>query len=124
MAFDIKWIGNNAIVTMTGEVDFSEIDMANGMLYGDARFEHMNYQIFDLGNAEIIKLKAHDFELIGALDKNSSIWNGKMKVAVVFKDDGMIKLIEVYKNAMKDTEWEIEVFNTLEDAQKWCESQC
>jgi hypothetical protein len=122
MAFDIKWLGNNVIITMTGEVDFNEIDMANGMLYGDARFEHMNYQLFDLGKVEKIKLNAKDFELIGALDKNSSTWNRKMKVAVVLKDEEMMKLIEVYKNVMKETEWEIEVFKTLEDAQKWCES--
>ena len=120
MNFSIEWINSNAIVTMTGEVGFEEIDFVNGKLYGDSRYERMEYQLFNMTDVEKFNLTARDFEMIGVLDRNSSIWNNRMKVAVVFRNEEMIRLMDFYKRAMKDTNWKIEVFRELDDAMNWC----
>jgi hypothetical protein len=120
MGYTINWIGNNVIIRMDGMIGFNDIDYVNGLLYGDSRFENMRYQIFDLSDVQQFNLTARDFELLGILDKNSSIWNRSLKVAIVFTDEEMIKLMDYYKNEMKGTNWKIEVFRTFAEAEKWC----
>jgi len=123
MDYEIDWNGNNAIIKMYGVVGFDEINFVNGLLYGDKRFEEMNYQLFDLSQVEQCNLSARDFEMLGKLDKKSSIWNKFINVAVVFSDDEMVKLMEFYISAMKETEWKIKVFQNFKDAIKWCKDE-
>ncbi len=108
------------MVTLWGKVTFKDIDAADGLLYGDARFEKMDFQIFDSTDVEEFDLSAIDLQMIGALDKSSSVWNKKMKVALVAKDPEFIQLIEEYKKVMEDTGWKIIVFDTLDEAKNWC----
>jgi hypothetical protein len=122
MGFDITWMGNNVIVSLSGKVSFKDIDTADGMLYGDARFEKMEYQIFDHTDVEEFNVSTSDLQMIGALDKSSSIWNRKMKVALVTRDKKIMDHIEEYKKVMKDTGWKIRAFDTLEEAKFWCNS--
>jgi hypothetical protein len=55
------------------------------------------------------------------MDKNSSSWNKKMKVALVSKDQSIIKLIDIYKRAMESTDWLVKIFPDIDEAKKWCE---
>jgi hypothetical protein len=120
MSYTIDWIGNNAIISLKGHVDFKDIDTADGMLYGDSRYEKMEFQIFDMTDVENFNISKQDMQVIGVMDKNSSLWNKKMKVALVAKNESIVKLIEVYIEVMKATEWHIKIFPELDEALKWC----
>ena len=56
MNFKFHWIENNAIISFEGEISFEDIDQANNMIYGDARFDLMDFAIFDFRNIHGLNL--------------------------------------------------------------------
>jgi len=120
--YSIDWIGNNVIVRMKEEVSFHDIDAVDGLLYGDPRYEKMTFQIFDLTSVDVFNVTEQEMQVIGVLDKNSSLWNKKMKVALVSKNESIIKLIGTYIEVMQSTEWKVQIFPNLDEAEKWCNS--
>jgi len=122
MSYKIEWIGNNAHVFFEGDIDFDELNKANGELYGDARFDLMDYAIFDLINAREFNITEHEMLMISALDKSASRWNEKLKLACISEDknEKVKQMLEHYVHLMKDNKWTIKLFSNLSEAVKWC----
>lgn len=120
MNFDLRWIGNNAIVTFKGKIDFNDIHKANTLIIGNPKFDNMDFQIFDFCNVEAFNITNEDILTISALDKSSSMWNKNIKGALVFKDNSVIELAEKYIELMQNVGWEIKIFYNTDDAVNWC----
>lgn len=86
MNFDLRWFGNNAIVTFKGKIDFTDIYKANTIIIGNSKFDNMDFEIFDFSDVKEFNLRNEDILAISALDKSSSVWNKNMKGALVLND--------------------------------------
>jgi len=118
--FTYRWLDCNIIVTFFGEISYKDIMEANNVIFGDLRFDKMEYQIFDYSKIEGIDLKDDVSEIISRLDLASIIWNNRVKVATVTQDSYLRDLISVYNKKMKSSKWQAKTFDTIEDALKWC----
>lgn len=120
MGFKIKWINNNVKVTYTGVVDFGTLEKVNNLIIRDSRFDNIDYTISDFLNADENKLSDKDVKIMALLNKNASVWNKKIKMALVFSDLSMMPLAEKYKETMQGSNWPVQFFDNLADAEKWC----
>jgi hypothetical protein len=122
MSYRLEWTDNNIRVIFEGDVNFNEINRANNTIYGDSRFELMNYCIFDFQKIKKIDISEEEMQIISTLDKSSSRWNNNLKLAIISNDNENIKeVITNYVNLMKDNNWSIEIFNNLASTIEWCQ---
>jgi hypothetical protein len=122
MPYTIVWRPDGVIVRFFGIVTFEENMAANGQLYGDPRFESLRYQIADFSEVTDFLVSEKETSIIAQLDFQSTRWNSHVKAAHVTRNKTIIKLIDLYKEQMQETSWEIGLFETLEEALDWVES--
>lgn len=120
MGFSIRWIENNPIVTISDHVDFEIINNANNAILSDPRFDDMKYQIFDHSHAKSFLMTNKEMEMVGVLDKNSAIWNKKVKVALIFANMEISDKLHAYLDVMEKTQWKVRIFDNYHDAESWC----
>jgi len=106
----------NFFGTLTPE-DFHQ---ANGLIYGDARFDNMIYQIADFTNVLSINLTLDKVKVISALEKSATRWNKSVKVAHVTTDPEIKNMVHAYEKEIQKTNWLCRLFENLDDATIWC----
>ena len=120
MKYKIEWTHNNPMITFHGDISFQDLYPVDGKIYGDSRFEMMKYIIYNLLDANSFYLNHLDLKVISTLDKSASRWNKKIKLACVSQDNNTKKVTLEYKNLMVDSNWEIGLFDTVDEALAWC----
>ena len=121
MSFKIEWKGSNVIVTLSKNFTYKDSYEVNNLIYGDSRFENMKYQISDFSKIEKAEFTADEIKIITTLEKSSTVWNNKMKSAIVTSPSVCLNfIIDPYLEAMKSTNWEIKIFKNSIEAEKWC----
>lgn len=118
--FTYEWIDSNFIVTFYGDISFIDIMNANGIMYGDRRFDELKYQIFDYSMITSINLNNNVPEIISKLDTAAIVWNHHVKVATVTKDDYLREKIDLYNKYLESTSWIPKTFDNIHDAIQWC----
>ena len=120
MSYNITWQDSNVIISFEGNVNYQDVNEADNIVYGDSRFDDMKYQIADFSKIEKFELTEQEVQIIAMLDKSSSRWNNKIKLAVVTLDLYLLERIKPYIETMQDTEWSIKIFENIFEAKKWC----
>jgi len=120
MPYSIDWKDNNVIITFNGTLRLKDVLDVNNTLYGDARFDDMNFQITDFRLVEEIDVDEIDVSVIASLDKASSNWNPNMKLANITSNEFGKEMIKKYSGILDGTGWQVETFDDMEDAVKWC----
>jgi len=120
MSYNITWQDSNVIISFEGNVNYQDVNEADNIVYGDSRFDDMKYQIADFSKIEKFELTEDEVQIIAMLDKSSSRWNNKIKLAVVTLDLYLLERIKPYIETMQDTEWSIKIFENIFEAKKWC----
>ncbi len=116
----MSWTKNDVLITFEGEVDFHEITDVDDKLYEDPRYDKQRYQIWDFREVNRFKITSIEARVIGVLDKNSSVWNNDIMLACVATDKHIIEMTLEYKNELKDTNWQVRIFDNMQEAQNWC----
>ena len=119
MSHELSWSGNEVIITFDGIVDFHEMSEVDDEIYGDPRFEKQKYQIWDFSKVEEFKISPVEARVIGGLDRTTSQWNNDIKLACVSRDQHIIDMTMEYGEEMKDTNWQIRMFDTFHEAYSW-----
>ena len=121
MSFKIKWKGSNVIVSITKNFIYKDSSEVNSLIYGDSRFDTMKYQILDCSKIENAEFSEDEMMIITTLEKASTVWNNKIKSAIVTSPNVCINfIIDPYLEMMKETNWEVKIFKNLIEAEKWC----
>jgi len=120
MSYSHKWIGNDIIFSFTGEVNFDDLNQANNEIYGDSRFDLMNYAIFDFSLIKRFDLSEVEIEVISALDRSIARWNRKLKLALIGNEKEVKDTIISYIHLMDKELWEIKLFDHINPAIDWC----
>lgn len=118
--FTYEWIGSDFIATFYGDISFGDIAEANGIMYGDSRFENMKYQIFDYSKINSIDLNHDVARIIFNLDSAATVWNHSVKVATVTVNADFKESIEEYNKQMESSSWITKTFETMQEAIQWC----
>ena len=120
MSYQMSWTENDVIITFEGEVDFHEITAVDDKLYEDPRFDKQRYQVWDFREVNTFKITSIEASVIGVLDKNSSVWNNNIKLAAVSTDKHIIEMTLEYRKELEDTNWQVRIFDNMQEAKKWC----
>ena len=120
MSYSMSWTENNVLITFEGEVDFHEITEVDDKLYEDIRYDKQSFQIWDFREVNNFNITSIEARVIGVLDKNSSVWNNDIMLACVTTDKHIIEMTLEYKNELKDTNWQVRIFDNMQEAQNWC----
>ncbi len=118
MGFDLKWDKDDVYIRFYGSLVLQDLLEANGLIYGDIRFDVMIFQIADFTAVECVDLSSEDAKIITTLELRATHWNREVTVVHVTKHPELKHLLGVYKKGMEPTNWSIEIVDTLEEAEK------
>ena len=69
-----------------------------------------------------LDLSRDEVLIISALDKSASYWNKKLQLACVADDYDTKERVISYIKLMKKSDWQINLFDNLEQAMAWCQA--
>ena len=124
MPYTITWMTKGVIWAFHGTITGQDGIKANQDIYGDPRFDDLRYGIVDLSKAKQFNLSAEDVEIAAALDEAATLSNPRLVVAIVTVEKEALKFAELYKSAMTKTNWKVEIFPSMEDAEDWVRLLC
>ncbi len=119
MPYKIQWEEKGVYVKSFGIVTANENLQLNGEIYGNKKFDTIEYQISDLLDADLSILNDKNISVISQLDFSASAWNKNLKVVHITKNTELIRLIKIYETRMGESGWQFMISDTLEDARKW-----
>lgn len=118
MAYELKWEEAGVYGRFYGELSTEDLILFNSQLVGDSRFDHITYQIIDFLEVEKTNGGINDITEIATVNKIASTWNNGLRIMVVTDSEYLQSLTKVFEELVKDTEWKVEVYNTMNDALK------
>lgn len=123
MSFEIKWLAKGLVVEFEGNVTIGDINAMNEVLYNDVRFESCLYQMFDFISADLSGIKIAELTETARNDAEMSQEFPTPAVAIVSQQPVGGALAYHYKMLAEahGMVWEIQIFRTMSDAEKWCE---
>ncbi len=124
MPYNISWKPRGVIWTFHGTITGQDSIKANQAIYGDPRFDSLRYGIVDLSRAKEFNLSDEDVETAAALDEAATIINQRLVLAFVADAEEALKFAEMYKSAMSETSWKVEIFRSMEEAEAWIRLLC
>ncbi|WP_075591337.1 hypothetical protein [Labilibacter marinus] len=118
----ISWVKNNLEVSFCESCTFSEIKKVNEKVYGDARFDKMEYQIFDFSRVSELLLTPKELKIVGVLDRSASRWNRNVCIALVVTMEYVRNLALEYGKLMEGSNWSVYLFSTYDKAKHFCKN--
>lgn len=117
--YKIRWEETGIYITLFNEVSERLIEYVNGLIVGHKKFEEIEFQIWNFIDVNHYNIDSNKGEEIGALDKAASIWNKKMKVAVITENESLIDYTRNYIQEISGTSWECRLFSNFKSAEEW-----
>ncbi len=117
MAYETVWEDGGIYWKYSGLVNGEEILEASTKIYGDRRFDEIDYKLVDFIDVEDISISIEQVSLIAFQHKAAEQINPLVRTAIVisFKCD----LAEKFAAFFKDSKWEVELFETVDEANKF-----
>lgn len=120
MSYIINWEENGVYCKFSGAVSGNELIQCNGDLYGDARFDDVKYELFDMLDVTELTIKPIDVKKVAGCDRAASRRiRPNVKCALVAIDEHAHILSKVYQSEISESSWEGRDFTTIKDAREW-----
>jgi len=119
MAYTIEWGDNCVHVKYNGNVTINELFEVTGAITGNMRYHLLKHITANFLNVKSYTISESDIKHISTLDTIPSILNPNIKFSVVSNNDNIQGMVMKYIDFMKVNEWEIKLFDNLEESQKW-----
>lgn len=116
MSYKITWEENGVYIDFHGKLHRNDLIEFNFQIVGDVKFDTLQYQICDFTNVNEIDGEIDDTKFVAAINTQSATWNNKLDIVGVTDSEIIIGFIEMYKTLIKDTNWQLQITNTLEKA--------
>ena len=122
MKYKIQWQPKGTIVTFEGTVDIDDIMDANHVLNADERYYTHLYSIWNFCDCDLSTIQEEDLNRPVAIDYGASHSLGAFKQAIVVNDNFSYSMAQLYVDKCTEIElpWQFKIFNSLDDAIKWC----
>ena len=120
MPYTTTWTEDRGIIWhYSGLVTGAEVIRSNMEIYGDERFDTLNYQIVDLREVTRNEISKADMRKIAHLDMAAARSNPRVRVAVVTDDPAAVENSEFYGDIIRKSPWEMAIFRTMDEARAW-----
>ncbi len=119
MAFSTKWEDHGVLWTYWGSLKAKDLIASNNEIYGDPRFDDIDYQIVDFRQVNENCLTMSDMRRIAFLDRAAARSNPRIRVAVVMGEVAGLCETTIYTANSGESPWEVERFSTMEAAREW-----
>ena len=117
------WEPDGLFRKFTGAITGVEILKANLVLYEDPKFQNIKYVITDFTEITDHSIETAHTEVYAKTGVLISDTKGELKIALVIIQASLISLANNYRELMKDTLFECEIFKTVADARKWASDE-
>ncbi|MBC8440901.1 MAG: hypothetical protein H8D87_14625 [Deltaproteobacteria bacterium] len=127
MAYEIIWETKGAQFVFKEGASYEEVWHANNEFVLDARFPNTMSVLYNLIDAKKFSIKPKDIKKTAEMDAKLYEINPDIKIAIVGTLAVMKVIICMYKVylrlALNGKIWEIETFNSIDDARKWLDTK-
>lgn len=123
MNYKFDWNQNDLLITFGEVISYEDIASADDTLFGDARFDNMEFVIYDFLPVREFTITDNNLMLTAAINMSASQWNRKLKMALVATDEGIIKAINRFIELMDKSNWDIHSFQSTEEAFDWATTE-
>jgi len=123
MPYKFDWKNNGYIITLTGHSSSEEINEANSAIQDDHRFDEHRYQIWNHLDADFSFIDKNEACIPASIDSVVARYVFGIKIALVVKEPSVIEFCKKYIEDSKvfQSEWDIQLFDNMDDAIKWAE---
>ena len=104
--------------TFTGMLTAEEVLTSNLSIHSDTRFEELKYVYNDFSKINDYALNTFDISNITSIDNIAATYNENLKIIIVATNKGVLKGAHIYADQLKDTTFNILVFENTESALK------
>ena len=119
MPYTTTWTRNGVVWTYSGILTGQEALQSNLEIYGDERFDDLDYQIADFTNVTENQISELHTKKIAYLDRAAAESNSRIKVAIVMEDSGFLDTADIYGELSKNSPWQLKVCHSLKEAEAW-----
>ncbi len=121
MAYEVVREPRGVYCRFMGVASDDDLRQVNLAIVGDPGFESLEYQIADFTDADKLAFSSEAIRLAAATDRDSSMRNSKMRVAIVGPQKMLLGLANMYRAHfdLKGGKWEQGHFDTLDEARAW-----
>jgi len=117
MPHKLEWEKRGIYWKYSGDVSGKEVIAACASIYGDPRFDALNYKMVDFLDVESIQISEDELLSIAFQDKAAELTNPSIKSAIVMILG--VELGEKFASYFDDSGWDVEVFADVESARQW-----
>ena len=119
MPYTTTWTSNGVIWTYSGVLTGQEALQSNIEIYGDERFDDLDYQIADFTQVTENQISEIHTKKIAYLDQAAAETNSRIKVAIVIEDSSFLNTADIYSELSQNSPWQLKVCHSLEEAEAW-----
>lgn len=117
MAYELVWEINGVYWRYSDKVTGSEIIEASTSIYGDARFDILEYKLVDFFDVETIDVDKRQLALIAYQHLAAERSNPYLKNAILLKSGH--KIAHEFASFFSKSSWEVKIFTDREKANVW-----
>jgi hypothetical protein len=122
MPYEIIWTDKGVVWEYSGLLNGADIIESNDRIYGDSRFDGLEYEIADL--SRVTDFEVTDFEMrkMAHLDQAAARTNPRIRLAVVAPEGPAREIADAYQRYSSNAQWENAIFDTRAEAESWLKS--
>jgi hypothetical protein len=121
--YELNW-GNNCIhIKYKGVVNLDEMIKINGIISRNPQYNYLKFNISDFLSVTSLNVSQKDIEVLSRFHAIPSMSNPNLKLLVVSDNNDIREKVLRYIQLMKDNEWEVALFDQLEDIQELCNQE-
>lgn len=117
MPHTLDWEKRGAYWKYSGVVTGEEVMSACASIYGDPRFDSLDYKIVDFLGVESLQMNEDDLLKIAYQDKAAELTNPRIQSAIVMTLG--VELGKKFASYFDDSGWDVEVFADIQSARQW-----
>ncbi len=119
MPYKIRWEAKGVYIKLFDQVDSACTYTVYSKINNSPRFDDIHYIIFDMLEMNSPDYTVSDTERFAYMDRAGAISNPNIRMAIVCVDEGALAMSSFYQSETKDSPWQVELFQSLEDAREW-----
>lgn len=118
MPYSVEWTEKGYHLTFTGKAIAQEIAEGTLGIVGSERFDFLKYALADFSQVTSVDATEKEIKEIAYLDMASARSNPNLKLFIVAHQDDIKRLSAFYIKFAEDSPWEVNVFDTIEEAKQ------
>ena len=121
MAYEIDWKEKGTVFSFSGKLTIEQINEANAVVYGDARFDAHDYTIWDFLDSDWSSVTADEILVPAGTDWAASLSVPRYTVVLVVVEPKAVGLCQQYIDATQrmGSTWRFHIADSMDDAIEW-----